>query len=162
MVSHRERNPAPQNKPQNTTPTSEFPQQQAIKKRWQKHQEDTPQNTEFAEPLRFDSPRPNYRDDKPPNPKIGRKYHPDIQILPSAGDRKIPRNYHENAKNTNCILGVFRGYLKGYFGESLFFVCWGYFEILGFLVLLPCHLCVSILIPPLFLFPSFLDLVKST
>ena len=67
-----------------------------------------------------DNPRASYRAENPINPKIGQKYQPDIQIPPTAGDRKntakIPEKYPQNP---NFVFFEYsRGYLKGYFGES--------------------------------------------
>ena len=77
----------------------------------------------------FDNPRASYRAENPTNPKIGQKYQPDIQIPPTAGDRKntpkIPGKY---PKNTNFVFFWYSGrYLKGYFGESHVLYVGGYF-----------------------------------
>ena len=85
----------------------------------------------------LDNPRASYRAENPTNPKIGQNYQPDIQIPPTAGDRKntpkIPEKYPEN---TNFVIFEYsKGYLKGYFGESHVLYVGGYFcTSLAFLV----------------------------
>ena len=53
--------------------------------------------TSLFKEVRVDNPRASYRAENPTNPKIGHKYQPDIQIPPTAGDRKntpkIPEKY---------------------------------------------------------------------
>ena len=69
----------------------------------------------------IDNPRPNYREQNPPNPKIGQKYHPDIQIPLQQEDRqntpKMPGKYPQNT-NFVFLFWIPGGYLKEYFRES--------------------------------------------
>ena len=76
------------------------------------------------------NPRASYRAENPTNPKIGQKYQPDIQIPPTAGDRKnIPKTPEKYPKNTKVSYFFLYsgGYLKGYFGESHVLYVGGYF-----------------------------------
>ena len=79
---------------------------------------------ELSEP-KIDNPQPSYRAENPTNPKISQKYQPDIQIPPTAGDRKntpkIPQKYEFH------IFLVFQGYLERYFGVSHVVYVGGYF-----------------------------------
>ena len=78
----------------------------------------------------LENPRASYRAENPTNPKIGQKYQPDIQIPPTAGDRKntpkIPEKYPKNT-NFSYFFSIPGGIWRGISGSLMFCMLGGIF-----------------------------------